>query len=408
MKSGANEAGPWGGHQVWKSDLAALWGVPQLPSVWFETQSAGLLLRGRGSLQQGTLAFETWHLLNEPVRLLTHIEGKPWGRELWYTGIEKRGVSRVETAQGAQLSLAEYLALCAGPENCSRGSLQAPSLLKILDPLPFPDRGSLYIEVHREKWETYIVTSIDALAWPEGHGEILFGYSSTKMAAYGGLRLAFLTALHEVVQEYERIRREIDALEANKASLEQIEKEKRLWMEVREFFDVIRVSVGDVIAVPPLVPHSLQHGVRVVEFQTPTYERLILAFNQKVQTQSHWNTLEALEASRFESGRQLFLDDAFETVEIQGAAWGKIVDFPQFKVLRKSLAQGEKIRFASGVGNSSDSALFFVVSGRVRVTSPSGASMISVGPEESLLLPRPQPEQVYECLAEKDAVVLMV
>ncbi|HEY0892512.1 MAG TPA: hypothetical protein VGE32_05585, partial [Cellvibrio sp.] len=48
------------------------------------------------------------------------------------------------------------------------------------------------------------------------------------------------------------------------------------------------------VTVPKLVPHALQHGVRVVEFQTPVYERKILSFGQKVLTQTHWDTEEAL------------------------------------------------------------------------------------------------------------------
>jgi hypothetical protein len=55
------------------------------------------------------------------------------------------------------------------------------------------------------------------------------------------------------------------------------------------------VSVGDVVQVPRLLPHALQHGVRVVEFQTPVYERKILSFGQRVLTQGHWDTEEAVD-----------------------------------------------------------------------------------------------------------------
>ncbi|MEY4066616.1 MAG: hypothetical protein RIR26_2824 [Pseudomonadota bacterium] len=404
MKSKSHVPDP----QFWKTDLAELWGVPHLPSVFCETQIEGRGMRARLALQEDLLLQSKWLHLHEPLKLLTHVENKPWGRELWYTGIEKRGVSGVETAQGERLSLAEYLALFAGPEACASGDVEPPSLLKILDPLPLPERGSLYIEVHREKWETYIVTSVDAQAWPDGRGEILFGYSSAQMAAYGGRRESFLNALQKTVEEYEAVRRQIDATELEKIPSETLAREKELWLRVRQFFEVIRVDVGTVIAVPPLLPHSLQYGVRVVEFQTPTYERLILAFNQKVQTQSHWNTREALEAARFESGTDRLEQLKFQEVDIQGSVWEQIVDFPQFKVLRRSLVKGENVCFASGLGSGQNHSLFFVISGRVVVTSPTGTSIISAGPEESLLLPHPQSEHLYECRAEDDAIVLLV
>jgi mannose-6-phosphate isomerase class I len=54
------------------------------------------------------------------------------------------------------------------------------------------------------------------------------------------------------------------------------------------------LMVGDVVTIPKFVPHALQHGVRVIEFQTPVYERKILSFTQKVLTQTHWDTEDAL------------------------------------------------------------------------------------------------------------------
>ena len=44
------------------------------------------------------------------------------------------------------------------------------------------------------------------------------------------------------------------------------------------------------------VPHSLRQGVEVIEFQTPVYERLILAASQPVQTQNHWDSAAATDA----------------------------------------------------------------------------------------------------------------
>lgn len=61
------------------------------------------------------------------------------------------------------------------------------------------------------------------------------------------------------------------------------------------FAGYLDLEVADVIQVPTLVPHALQNGVTVVEFQTPTYERYILSFAQKVLTQDHWDTEKAID-----------------------------------------------------------------------------------------------------------------
>src|SRR5690606_35807905 len=73
-----------------------------------------------------------------------------------------------------------------------------------------------------------------------------------------------------------------------------IEFEKEYKQAMNSFIALQPLAVGDVVTVPRLVPHALQHGVRVVEFQTPVYERKILSFGQKVLTQEHWDTVEAL------------------------------------------------------------------------------------------------------------------
>lgn len=37
------------------------------------------------------------------------------------------------------------------------------------------------------------------------------------------------------------------------------------------------LEVGDAVRMPKGLPHGLMHGVRVLELQTPTYERAVLA-----------------------------------------------------------------------------------------------------------------------------------
>ncbi len=113
--------------------------------------------------------------LNAPARLLPVRIPKPWGQEIWYTGMEARGESQIETAAGP-INLSQYLS--ADP---TRTCASSPVLLlKILDPKPEPVYGDLYFEVHKEKREVYIVTHVDAQVWPDGRGAIRFGMNQTK------------------------------------------------------------------------------------------------------------------------------------------------------------------------------------------------------------------------------------
>ena len=79
-------------------------------------------------------------------------------------------------------------------------------------------------------------------------------------------------------------------------ALRQEEKEPR--QKAYAFIGRVSVEVGDVVTFPALQVHSLQHGIRVIEFQTPHYERLIVMFAQKVLTQNHWDTDRAMDQHR--------------------------------------------------------------------------------------------------------------
>ena len=63
---------------------------------------------------------------------------------------------------------------------------------------------------------------------------------------------------------------------------------------VAGFMAEVSLEPGDVIEVPTGVPHGLQHGIRVIEFQTPTYERQIVYAAQQVLTQSAWDSAAAI------------------------------------------------------------------------------------------------------------------
>lgn len=217
--------------------------------------------------------------LDEPVRLMPVTVPKPWGHEQWLTGIEARGESGVVTNAGV-LPLSQYLALA--PRRLAGGA--APVLLKLLDPRPEPLLGELYFEAHEKKHEVYVVSAVDCGAWPEGRGAIRYGMNQALRRRYGdddAFRRDYLAA----VKRYEAVRRALDG-GADPSAAQETEHR-----EAMEAFTGLRtLGVGDVVVVPTWLPHALLHGVRVIEFQTPSYERYILSFPQQVLTQDHWDT----------------------------------------------------------------------------------------------------------------------
>lgn len=260
-----------------------------------------------------------WLVMSDPWVLAPIHIPKPWGQEIWYTGIEARGLSGVMGDTGS-LPLPWLLELMS--EGVGLPEKSPPLLLKVLDPLPDEVFGDLYFELHEEKQEVYVVTHIDHKAWPEGIGAIQLGFSPQARQRFGNddeFKLAYLNS----VKAYERVRCLLDIKLAEKKAaagidatqdtthlqlmqwmnelsqdLENkklIEREVELRQTMDSFVASHPLTLGDVVTVPKLVPHALQHGVRVVEFQTPVYERKILSFAQKVLTQSHWDTEEALE-----------------------------------------------------------------------------------------------------------------
>ena len=200
-------------------------------------------------------------LAHGPVVLEPVTVAKPWGSETWYSGIERRGESRV--CLGAETEpLSAFLV--------RHGRTTPPILLKQL----VPSTGHLYLEVHRTKHEVYVVDRVDPAAWPDGRGEVLCGVNPAARSELGdaGLRRAILSA----AQAAERGA-------APPTTLDPLMHRHRL-------------APGDSIEVRPGVPHSLRQGVEVIEFQTPVYERLILAASQPVQTQNHWDSAAAVAA----------------------------------------------------------------------------------------------------------------
>lgn len=199
----------------------------------------------------------------QPAALEPVAVEKPWGREVWYSGVEARGESRVRVAGGA-LPLSRYLR--------AHGRSADIVLLKALQ----PNKGDLYMEVHDAKWEVYAVDEVDEALWPRG-GQMLLGANQSRRAALGE---GFRAALLEAAQRAESAGRQGGTALA----------------DVAGFLNAVVLRPGDMVAIPPRMPHSLRRGVSVIEFQTPVFERKILAASQPVATQNGWDSAAAAAA----------------------------------------------------------------------------------------------------------------
>lgn len=140
----------------------------------------------------------------DPSELRPVTVAKPWGRELWYSGVEARGESGVCTPAGV-VPLSQYLD----------------------------------------------------------------GLGRTKP-------VILLKALQATAGK----------AEAGKAAIE----------AVQSFMNPVDLRSGDAVTIPLRVPHSLLKGMQVIEFQTPVFERKILAASQPVVTQQGWDVDAAVAA----------------------------------------------------------------------------------------------------------------
>ena len=308
-----------------------------------------------------------------PLRLQAQAISKPWGREIWYTGVERRAVCHFEGA-GASVPIPWLQA--ALPSEVAGVPGEPLPLLKILDPSAQPVLGDLYFELHETKREVYVVTHIDSQAWPDGVGYIRYGFAAQQIARYQNQDL-FRQAYLDAVGAYEAERRAIDELaeQGRTADPAASERERSLRQRMDDFTAMHPLRVGDVVQVPLLLPHALQHGVRVVEFQTATYERKILSFAQKVLTQDGWDTREAVALMRLlppEAVASAPPDDA------SGARVEQIARFPDFEVRRVTLQPGEGWQTEA----SSSYLIVMVLSGSLDVAG------LQCEAEQALLLPR--------------------
>ena len=298
---------------------------------------------------------------------------KPWGREIWYSGVEQRGVCSF--ACGGGRSPIPWLRAVV-PDGGLGAAAEPLVLLKILAPHPQPVVGDLYFELHEEKREVYVVTGIDPEAWPGGLGGIRLGFDPRRLADYPDQQ-AFRQAYLRAVQAYEAVRRELDGLAGQGLAPgpAQLEQERVLREAMNDFTCLQPVGVGDVVTVPLRVPHSLQHGVRTIEFQTPVYERKILSFAQQVQTQDHWDTAEAVQSMLLEAPPQ----PGFPVLQQgEGLRVERVVDFPDFEVHRITLQGGARLDLEAG----NSYGLLMVAAGSLLLA---GAAFRA---EQAMLLPR--------------------
>ena len=308
-----------------------------------------------------------------PLRLQAATVTKPWGREIWYTGVERRAVCEFA---GDQARVPIPWLQAALPAEAAGVPGQPLPLLKILDPSSQPVLGDLYFELHETKREVYVVTRIDRQAWPDGVGYIRYGFDPRQVARYPNhdqFRMAYLTA----VADYETQRRSIDALvgQGGTADAITLQREQQLRERMDSFTAMRPLREGDVVQVPLMLPHALQHGVRVVEFQTATYERKILSFAQKVLTQDRWDTREAV------SGMRLFPPDEAPFAPCDGVAGvgvEQIAEFPDFEVRRLTLQPGR----AWQAEPCPEYRILTVLSGSLDVAG------VPCESEQALLLPR--------------------
>ncbi len=209
---------------------------------------------------------------------------------------------------------------------------------------------------------------------------------------------SFLKDYLLAVAAYREIRQQIDRIFDEKRRKNGIEADQsvavdslKVWqatlpqdliaeeVERREFMDSFTqmkpLRVGEVVRVPCFTPHALQHGVRSVEFQTPVYERKILSFAQKVLTQEHWDTEEALE--RIDVEVASWPNKHPQIRDELGLMVERIVDFDDFKVQRARLAPAAEFTLSSDLGY----ALVMALQGSPKIGE------IEINPEECCLLP---------------------
>ncbi|MCV6621831.1 MAG: hypothetical protein OIF51_08790 [Cellvibrionaceae bacterium] len=354
---------------------------------------------------------------------------KPWGQEIWYSAYEQRGVCHLAD-NNQQSGVPVHLWLYLFPE------LPKPStelnLLKVLAPFSSPLLGELYFEMHEQKQEVYVVSHIDETAWPDGVAQMRFGFCSEKQKQFSTFE-TFKAAYLSAVGRYEGLRKQIDEAlqdqfqaaftesdeQAKSEYLKQLpeallRKEQLLADEMSSFIAKRSLHLGDVIQVPKLLPHGLLHGVRVVEFQTPVYERLILSFRQKVLTQDGWDTEQALTllaepplSQAMQQGVCKLNTHFDERVNLE-----RIVEFDGFEVFRLSFLEAAELGVAEllgpVIGGNTDFGNILLLALH-EIAIQNGPAELFLQPEEGACLPtwKNFSENSMRLKAKKGSIVLL-
>jgi hypothetical protein len=108
----------------------------------------------------------------------------------------------------------------------------------------------------------------------------------------------------------------------------------------------------------------------VVEFQTPTYERYILSFAQRVLTQDHWDT-------QLGSARMHLDAPAQEVFEPVAPGVERVARFADFNVWRAELAPDDTLPLPADLAY----AVGMCISGRHRIGD------FQIAPEQAFFLP---------------------
>jgi pseudouridine synthase len=231
---------------------------------------------------------------DKPIILSEGVLSKAWGAEIPFTMIEGRYVADVTDARGTKKSkLPDVLKLFPGSFGVDPEKNLV--LLKLLKPGSQPRVSDLYLEVHWEKYELYVVTAIDENAWPEGKARIVCGLNAQLVAEYKArygeawrekykqdFRAASDRYKDEIYEEYTskapKDKSFNDVIDKPEKTLrDEIErKEIALRDAVYNFAGYKEVSVGDVLVFPRGTVHSLRHGIEVAEVLSFHYERGIL------------------------------------------------------------------------------------------------------------------------------------
>ncbi len=341
---------------------------------------------------------------------------KPWGKEVWFTGIEERGFSKgINFKETFSSSLSEKTSekneskkIKAKIKSTDIDELFAcfklfsflnfgyikknePILLKILKPKADKIYGQLYYELHEKKKEVYIISKINQKTYPNQIGKIRLGFNQAKQKLFSNQK-NFLEHYKKAILEYKKIRFLLDELiEKENASAatpkeEFLEKEKKLREEMESYSDYQGLKVGDVVTIPNKVPHALQAGVEAIEFQTPHYERLIISYPQKVLTQADWDTekafrlMKSVTKNKAESSQsKIIFKNSF--VEIT-----QCVDFKEFQVYKAQFQKKGLFDLHDYFEVKEREVILFNLDAKIEIKTPAPVPTDFILPEESAYL----------------------